>query len=138
MSVTAGLFHDGSLLRKSAANTLTADQVVRYKAALSEHDRVLHADNIQQFIGLFERSERLPESRRQQLTAILTKEIEPSPCHVHEGLYYLFFGLDRIQEDKLKPLFRDADWQLLNQYREQSRHLEPMLRQAGILPNEAE
>jgi hypothetical protein len=145
MSLQAGLFHEDSLLVKSLPNTLTQDQFARYVAMARARRATRHRESVLDAVAMlklgFERSvttlERtivLRDEQRQALITLMTHETKPSRRPGPYDSQVLLLQLARLPEEKLKRLFDEDQWQIVNQQLIGYRHLEPMLERAGLMP----
>jgi hypothetical protein len=81
------------------------------------------------------RPTKLRDDQRLQLVELLLKESKPPKKSVNSNLDYHFVMLQmaKIPEDKLKPLFDDAQWHVLRRSLDQAKAMEQQLRQVGML-----
>lgn len=129
-----GPFHNNSLLYKSLSNTLSEEQIERFRAKVRERLQSSHLVAIRQLIKAIERPSPMSDAQRQKITDLLARDIEPCQNPGPYNLYYLLFQLERLPEENLKSLLNDAQWQALNQFRNQRRQFETVLQKAGYLP----
>jgi hypothetical protein len=132
-----GLFHEDSLLYKSLPNTLTAEQLARYDARARERRASHHRASAEEALRmLLQRGISLRDAQRRELLDLMAKEIKPSRRASRHDQYRVLIQLGRLPEDKLKPLFDDAQWNALRQQLAQFKALEPQLIKVGMLPVE--
>jgi hypothetical protein len=145
MTLQSGLFHEDSLLVKSLPNTLTGDQFVRYEAMARKRRATLHRESVldavailkvgfERAVATLERNIVLREAQRQELITLMTRETKPSRRPGPYDSQVLLFELGRLPEEKLKRLFDEDQWQIVNQQLIGYRQLEPMLKRAGLIP----
>ncbi|HEV8063017.1 MAG TPA: hypothetical protein VGP68_24265, partial [Gemmataceae bacterium] len=127
----AGLFQDDSLLYKSLPNTLTGEQIARYRAIDQERQQYRHLANIKLVVTYLETGMPLLDAQRQKLIALLKRESKPVRKPGPYDSYFYIWQLGHLPEEKIKPLFDDAQWRALNQILVQYQAMEPMLKQAG-------
>jgi hypothetical protein len=136
-----GLFHEDSLLVKSLRNTLSAEQFARYeeRRALRHRENVLKAVHILEFgwEGV-ERDSLLREDQRRDLIALITHETRPSRRPSPYDPQLLLLQLGRLPEEKLKRLFDQNQWGFVSQHLAGCEQLDPILKQAGLLPAEGD
>jgi hypothetical protein len=129
-----GLFRDNSLLYKSLSKTLNEEQVARYRAIISDRLQSSHRATIRQLLNAIERPSPLSDVQRQKITDHLARDIEPCRNLGPYNLSYLLFQMERLPQENLKSLMNDAQWQTLNQLRDQRRQFETVLQKAGYFP----
>jgi hypothetical protein len=136
MALQAGLFHDDSLLYKSLRNTLTSEQFTRHDTSVRERRAFRHRANIELAVTTLEQGMPLRDAQRRALITLLTNET-PSPRRSGQyDYYFVMFQIGRVAEAKLKPLFNDTQWRVVNQQLNQFRGMEQFLRQNGLLSSE--
>ncbi len=102
-----GPFHNNSLLYKSLSNTLSEEQIERYRVKVRERLQASHLLAIRQLIRAVERPSPMSDAQRQKITDLLVKEIEPCQNSGPYNLYYLLFQVERLPEEKIKSLLND-------------------------------
>lgn len=138
MALQAGLFYDDSLLYKSLPNTLTGDQLTRYDAIVGERRAFRHRATIELAVTLLEQALPLRDAQRQELITLLTKETKPPRKSGQYDYYRILTQLGRVAEAKLKPLFDNTQWKILNRQLDQFKGMELALKQSGQLANDAD
>ncbi len=135
-TLQAGLFYDDSLLLKSLHNTLTDEQFARYDAIARERRAFRHRANIELAVTMLEQATPLGDAHRRELITLLTSQTKPPQKSGQYDYYSLMFQLGRLPEEKLKPLFDNTQWKVVNRQLDQFKGMEPMLRQSGQLPDD--
>ena len=70
---------------------------------------------------------------------MLLEETKPPRKFGHQYDYYvIMWQAAKLPEDKLKPLFDDVQWKVLNQQFAQMQGMEQWLKQFGVLSLEAD
>ncbi len=138
VTLLRGLFDEDSLLIKSLPNTLTGEQFTRYGTMARQRRASLHRASIEQAVALLQRGMPLRDAQRRELITLMTNETKPARTSSQYDCYVLLLQLGRLPEEKLKPLFGETQWEMVNQQLAQVKELEPMLRQSGQLPDEDE
>jgi hypothetical protein len=136
MMVQGGLFQESSLLVKSLPNTLTEEQFAQYDAIARERRVSLHRAAVARAVATLQQGIRLRDAQRRALITLITNETKPSRWSGPYDSYILILQLGRLPEEKLKRLFDDDQWQIVNEQLAQFQQLEPMLRQSGQWPAE--
>ncbi len=129
-SVNAGLFDEESFFAKTARHLFTREH-------MEETDRqrqsLEHQDHAQQAAALLKIPLRLTDQQEQSLVELLRTQTRPPRRPGEYGFQVALFDMQRLPEGKLKPLFSDAQWDLLQRQFEQVKWLEPYLKQNGFL-----
>jgi hypothetical protein len=136
MTLQASFFHEDSLLFKSLNNTLTGEQFARYDAIARERRAFGHRANIELAVTMIEQGMPLRDAQRREFITLLTNETKPPRKPGQYDYHFIMYQLGRLPEAKLKPLFDEAQWKVVNRQVAQFKGLEPLLRQAGLWPVE--
>jgi Na+-transporting methylmalonyl-CoA/oxaloacetate decarboxylase gamma subunit len=136
MAKMAGLFHEDSLFYKSLQNTLTSEQFSRYDAVARERRQFRHRANIEQAVAILEQSMPLRDEQRRQLITVLMDQIKPSRKSGPGEYYAIMYQLSWIAESKLKPLFDEMQWKVINRQKSQFRGYRQFLKQNDLLPDD--
>ena len=134
-ALNVGLYGEGSIFGKSIASTLAPEQVGRYRAAARAKLKyrwrakiLLALANLDATIGLSS------DQVRRYTEAILDATDPPDrPAGQYENQVVLLL-ISRVPEDRVRPIFDEGQWQLLQQQLAQARGMEPFLRANGFLP----
>jgi hypothetical protein len=135
-SLQAGLFHDDSLMAKSLHNTLTGEQFTRYDAIARERRAFHHRATIERAVAMLEQGMPLRAAQRRELTTLLTNQTKPPRKSGQYEYYVIMFQLGRVPEERLKALFDNTQWKVVNRQLDQYKQMEPLLRQSGQWPEE--
>jgi hypothetical protein len=127
------LFHCDSLLHKAIPNTLSRDQLAKYRAHMNEQRQESHQDGIKNLLAVLENARSLRESERKKLLDILEK-IKPSRTPgLGSNYYYLADQVTRLPHEEYRLHLQDEHLRILellaDSYRTQ---LEPVILKAGI------
>lgn len=136
MTLQVGLFHDDSLLVKSLHHTLTGEQFTRYEAMARERRVFRHRATIELAVSTLEQNMPLRAAQRRELFTLLLNQTKPSRKPGYYDYQLILFQIGRLPEEKLKPLFDDLQWKVVNQHLGQFKGLEPLLKQSGQWPVE--
>jgi hypothetical protein len=142
----AGIFHDDSLLIKSLPNTLTDEQFAQYDASAGERRAARHRECIERAVATLQRTfdialvrlgknSVMREQQRQDLITLMTRETKPSPKPGNFDTLVLIIQLGHIPQQKLKRVFDQDQLEVMNQQLAEYQQLEPMLKQAGLIPD---
>jgi hypothetical protein len=138
MTMLSGLFHEDSLLHKSLRSTLTEEQLARYDAVVQERRAFRHRANVELAVTTIEQALPLRDAQRRELITLITSHIKPPRRAGPYEFYLIMCRVGRIPEEKLKPLFDDAQWKGVERIIAQYKDIERSLKQAGQVVDEDE
>ncbi len=136
MSFQSGLFHEDSLLHKSLRHTLTAEQLPRYQAQAEERRRFYHLASIELAVNSFEECMPLRDAQRQELIALLLKELKPPRKSNRNELYVVMVQMSLLPDDKLKPVFDRTQWKMVRAHLDNYKGSVQWLKQSGQWPED--
>lgn len=134
----SGLFHEDSLLHKSLRHTLTAEQLPRYQAQAEERRRFHHRASIELAVNNFEQSMPLRDAQRQELIALLLKELKPLRKPNQIQVHIVIVQMSLLPEDKLKPVFDRTQWKIVRAQLDMYKGSVQNLKQSGLWPEDDE
>lgn len=137
-ALQSGLFHRESLFHRAIPNTLTAEQFLKYDAMLRESARKRHRSAIDDALRRFEQAAPLDTRRRQALLDLILAHTRPSRQPGPYELMVLASQFEQIPEKSLRPLLDEAQWESCTRLLNEGKRFEPMLRQLGYMPEQAE
>jgi len=122
-----------------------AAQFARYEAMARKRRATRHRESVldavamlklgfERAVATLERNIVLREEQRQELITLMTRETKPSRRPGPYDSQVLLLQLGRLPEEKLKRLFDEDQWQIVNQQLIGYRQMEPMLELAGLMP----
>lgn len=136
MALQGGLFQEDSLLLKALPNTLTGEQFARYDAVARERRASRHRATVEQAVAMLHQSVPLRDAQWRQLITLMANETKPSRTSGPYDAYVVLWQLGRLPEERLKPLFSEAQWKRVNAQLARYQQMEPMLKQSGQLLDE--
>jgi hypothetical protein len=138
MSFQNGLFHEDSLLHKSLRHTLTAEQLPRYQAQAEERRGFHHRASIEVAVNYFEQSMPLRDAQRQELIALLLKELKPLRKSNSIEVHIVIVQMSLLPDDKLKPVFDRTQWKMVRAHLDIYKDRVQWLKQSGQWPEDDE
>ena len=132
MTLQVGLFHEESLLYKSLQHSLSNEQYARYEAAERERRNFRHRASIELSVSVLEQNVPLRETQRRDVIALLTKDTKPAKKSGPYDFYWIMYQLGRIPEHRVKSLFDQTQWKLMEGQLAQFKGMEAFLRQNGV------
>ncbi len=129
-----------SLLYKTLANSLQADQIARFNTWKASRRRAIHQAAVNSAIQVIRTAPApISRDRQQQLTRFLLRETQSPPISVPGwDAYFILLQVGRWEKSKLAKAFDEADLATLNDSMEAVRNLEPMMRSLGYFQDEDE
>lgn len=130
----AGLFGDDSFYHKTLRNMLKGEQLSKYSQIDGERRKFQYRAKVELVVAMLENAMPLRDEQRQKLINLIAEETKPPRSFGQQQDYYIvMWNISKIPEKTLKPLFNDAEWEVLNQQFQQVRGLEQWLKQSGAL-----
>ncbi|SIO58134.1 hypothetical protein SAMN05444166_5573 [Singulisphaera sp. GP187] len=134
-ALTQGQFFGAaSIFAKTLRKTLDERQVLAYDNLDRQRRLLGQQARIGRILAILDNSVGLQASQRQQLLKLIVEETHPSKVSGTYDLYLVLFQLSRLPQDRIKPIFRDAQWQLVKTQLENAGRYESMLTKQGVLP----
>ena len=127
----AGLLGPSSLFAKVVRETLTPEQTEEYEAEQTARRQARHADKVQLFVALLERSCPLSDKQRTALVELLLAETKPPTRSGVYDWYVVPVQVAVIPQEKLQAILDDAQMRVLNKSLERYRGIEQLLKQRG-------
>jgi hypothetical protein len=131
-----GLIGDGSFFAKALKKTLAGEQSAAYGAVVRERESIRQQFRVGQVLATLDNAVGLKADQRQRLLELMTNETRPPKKSGQYDQYVVLLQLARLPEDRLKPIFNDAQWRLFSQHLDRARGLETFLSGQDLLPDE--
>jgi hypothetical protein len=116
-----GLFHDTSLFHKVLKQTLDAQQSTQYERQQLERRRFHYEAKIGLAVNMIENGIPLRDAQRKKFVELLLEETQPPEHYGQYGTYIVLNKAASLPEEKLKPIFDDAQWRALTKMFEQAK-----------------
>jgi hypothetical protein len=136
--IQSGLFLEDSFLLKSLPHTLTSEQLERYQAVTNQRHAFRHRADIELAVRILELNVPMRAAQRRELIALLLQITKPPRKTTQYAYYALQYRLAQLPEEKLKPLFDEAQWKVVNAQLNQARGMGQWLKQSGQLDEDAD
>jgi hypothetical protein len=137
IALQSGLFGAGSLFCKSLHHTLTGDQGARYDAQANESREFRRRALIELEVAALDEEVHLRDEQRQRFLSMLLSHVKLPERSAYEH-QVIMFQIAQIPEEKLKLIFDEMQWKLVNWNRSQYQQLGPWLKGSGIWPEKEE
>ncbi|HUG68252.1 MAG TPA: hypothetical protein VMM76_10905 [Pirellulaceae bacterium] len=130
----AGLFEQTSFFQKVLKRLLTDEQSSRYEQADWERTQYRYNAKLSLVVTMMERTMPLRAEQREQFIQVLKEETKPPKAFGQYDYYFVLYQLAEIPDQKLKPIFDEAQWKVLKQFAAQGQAMEASLKQHKVLP----
>jgi hypothetical protein len=132
-SFNSGPFDEGSIFFKAIISTLDDAQKVKYEKTLSDRRLFRYRAKIDLTVAFLDNAVGFKADQRKQLAELLLTETKPPRRYGQYDYYVVMWQASHLPEAKLKPLFDETQWKLLNRQFTQVKGMEPFLKQNGYL-----
>ncbi len=129
----AGLFVAGSILRKTIPRVLTAEQAARLAAADLERRSFRYRTRVKMAVGALNAKLVLSVEQQQQFIQIILEETQAPRAFGGLDLYVVVYNMSQIPEARLRPLFNDVQWRILQRVRAHGQEWDQHLIQTGYI-----
>ena len=138
ISFMAGLHGDRSLFHKTLQNMLNGEQRKNYETFSGERRQFQFRAKVELVVAILENSLPLRDEQRQKLITLIVEQTKPPRFYGQMDYYIVMWNVSKLPEAKLKPLFDNAEWKILNQQFVQVRGMEQWFQQNGALKDDAD
>ncbi|MCA8998304.1 MAG: hypothetical protein KDA80_14995 [Planctomycetaceae bacterium] len=117
----AGIYGHSSLLNKTVRSILNDEQWAEYQQLEADRVRRHYRSIVQATIASLEGKCPLTQDQRQQFIDLV---MEQAPAREYNGhryyqMYYVLYQISKIDEEKLKPIFHEREWPIIERARKQ-------------------
>ena len=130
----SGLFQEGSLFQKAIVGIARSDPSTPYQEQERQRRKFRHRAAIELAVTMFELGVPLMEAQRQKFLKLLVEELKPPRKFGNRDQYVVFYQASKLDQEKLKAIFDDAQWRALNQMFRRAKGMERQLKKEGYLP----
>ena len=130
----AGLFDEKSLFQKVLQGMSRSDPSAPYQEQERERRKFRHRAAIELAVNTFEIGVPLTTVQRQRFLKLLVEELKPPKKFGNQDQYVVFYQASKLDQEKLKPIFDDAQWRAVEETFRRARRMEAHLRQQGFIP----
>jgi hypothetical protein len=132
--VNSGLFGGDSIFAKALRTTLTPEQIADHEKAARDRLLFRYWAKVDLVLEMLNSQVGFTVEQRDRLLKLLTEETRPPQRLGQNDYYAVLYQIAMIPEAKLKPMFDDLQWRLLNQLLTQAKGLGMWLKQNGFIP----
>jgi Zn-dependent oligopeptidase len=129
----SGLFDESSLFHKVLKRTLDPDQSAQYEQQQRERRKFRYEARIQLAVTMMEKGVPLRDEQRKKFVKLLAEDAEPPAKFGQHDYYVVLYHAAKLPEEKLKPIFDDAQWRALTQMFAQAKGMEAHLKRNGFI-----
>src|SRR5262249_23078167 len=109
----AGLFNEDSLFEKTLNSVLTQEQNAPRMQLEAERRKFRYQAQIGIALAVLENALPLVDEQRQAITKLLEENTEPPKRFSQYDYYYVLLQMAKMPEEKLKGIFDDTQWRML-------------------------
>ncbi len=132
--MNGSFFDDKSLLEKVLRSALSGEQSGKYKQQQLERRRFNYEAKIELSLVMLETGIPLREQQRQRIVKLLLDETEAPKQFGQQGYYAVLYQASKLEEEKLRPIFDDAQWRAIKKLLAQGKAMESHLKSNGFIP----
>jgi hypothetical protein len=130
------MFDDSSFLGKSLRHALPPEKFALYQAALRQRAAGRHRAHVELAVAVLEQNMPLRDAQRKEVIDLLVKIAKLPRKTGNYGYYILMYQMSELPEEKIRPLFDDAQWKVISRQLVQFKGWGQWLRQQGQLADE--
>jgi hypothetical protein len=128
-----GLFGADSIFVKTVKSTLRADQLQRHEDLTRRRSEARRRATVELFVVQIDKALGLTQVERGTLIELLMSETPPPNKYGQADYWFLMYQMTRLPESKVKAIFDEPQWRLLNRQFTQARGMEPWLKSNGLI-----
>jgi len=133
-ALSSGLFGDGSIYAKTIRRVLSEEEDARYQKVIQDKNRFRYRAKIELVVAQLDQLVGFRDEQRRKLVELILSETQPPTRFGQYDYYLVMYQAGQIAKAKLKPLFEDRQWALLNRQLNQMRGMQQFLQNQGLLP----
>jgi len=131
--LNSGPYDDGSIFAKTIPKTLDESQMALYQQVIHEKNQYRYRAKVELVVATLDQALGMKGDQRKQLVDLLLADTRVPSRYGQYDYYLVMYQMARIPESKLKPMFDDAQWKLLQNQFTQAQGMEQFLKQNGLL-----
>jgi hypothetical protein len=134
--LNSGLFGDDSFFAKTVKRTLNAEQAAKFENAVRRRSLVRYQATVVWCVAQLDRSVGLSDEQRRRLVELLVKETQPPKRFGQNDYWFMMLQASKLPESKIKPIFDDIQWRILQRQLMQGRGMEQWLKMSGVIDDD--
>jgi len=135
--IAGGAFNRGSIFDKTIRSTLTPEQTSRFDEVARERRAARYRARVELAVEMIDGYVGLAADRRRQLVDVIAGETKVPPRTGQYEFYLVIYQAGQIPEEKIRPLFDEAQWKVMSQLLRQAKQYESFLKAGGMLETPA-
>ncbi len=126
----AGLHGPKSLFAKTVSSALDDHQRAEFDEMKETRDIAIYVDNIRMTLSMLERKVPLTRKQRDTIIELLVDETEPPDYYGQASMhfYVVLVQMAKMPQEKLKPVFSNDEWQVIDGMLRQAKAMEQTLK----------
>jgi hypothetical protein len=134
--LNSGLFGDDSFFAKTVKRTLNEEQAANFENVVRQRRLVRYQATVAWCVTQLDRSVGLSDEQRRRLVDLLVKESRPPRRFGQNDYWFMMFQASKLPESKLKPIFDEVQWRILQHQLMQGRAQEHWLKMSGVIDDD--
>ena len=131
--LNSGPFQDDSIFSKAIRKTLDDAQNARYDKIVAEKRKFRYRAKVELVVATLDQVVGLRADQRRKFVTLILDETSPPSKYGQYDYYLVMYKASLIPEEKIKPIFDDAQWKLMNGQFQQMNGMLPFLKQNGLI-----
>jgi hypothetical protein len=137
-TLNGGLFDDGSLFEKIVAKALDPEQAARYESFNRERRTFRYRAKVEMMVLKLSRSLGLRAEQQERFVQAIIEETRPPRRFGQNDYYLVLYQASTVPEERLRPIFDEAQWGLIQRLLRQGKGYEQFLKTGGYVADAEE
>ncbi|HEY2159445.1 MAG TPA: hypothetical protein VGH33_27715, partial [Isosphaeraceae bacterium] len=137
-AIAAGPFGEGSIFAKSISRTLDPAQSERFEKVAKEKRTYRYRARVELAVNLLDGYVGMTADQRRRLVKVIVDETRSPRKFGRQDYQVVMLLASKIPEDRIRPIFDDAQWRKVRRQMDQVKGLEMYLKTNGFLPDDNE
>jgi hypothetical protein len=132
-ALQSGIYHTGSVFSKTLKKALGSEQATRYDKVVAEKQQFRYRAKVELVVAQLDQSVRFTDQQRRGLRDLILQETRAPRRFGQYDYYIVLYQASKIAPERMKTIFDEAQWKLLNSQLAQGRGMELFLKNSGYL-----
>lgn len=137
-TLNGGLFDDGSLFAKIVAKALDPEQAARYESFNRDRRTFRYRAKVELMVLKLSRSLGLRAEQQERFVQAIIEETRPPRRFGQNDYYLVLYQASTVPEERLRPIFDEAQWGLVQPLLRQGKGYEQFLKTGGYVADAEE
>jgi hypothetical protein len=137
-AIAAGPFGESSIFAKSIGKTLDPVQAERFEKVAGEKRTYRYRARVELAVNLLDGYVGMTADQRRRLVKVIVDETRSPRKFGRQDYQVVMLLASKIPEDRIRPIFDDAQWRKVRRQMDQVKGLEMYLKTNGFLPDDNE